>query len=103
MGSYISSWSPKENELHLPECSKFRKARLHQIIVCLSVIGILLFHICYIFASAVRVLTYLYTMQYEKWLDFDSNPLYALMHESIYCQVKLLLVGYSKVTGLLLS
>lgn len=32
-------------------------------------------------------------MQYEKWLDFDTNPLYALMHESIYCQVKLFLVG----------
>lgn len=32
-------------------------------------------------------------MQYEKWLDFDTNPLYALMHESIYCQVKFFLVG----------
>lgn len=26
-------------------------------------------------------------MQFEKWLDYDTNPLYALMHESIYCQV----------------
>ncbi|EEF50593.1 proline iminopeptidase [Ricinus communis] len=23
---------------------------------------------------------------FENWLDFDSNPLYALLHESIYCQ-----------------
>lgn len=27
------------------------------------------------------------TVQFEKWLSFDTNPLYALMHESIYCQV----------------
>lgn len=39
-------------------------------------------------------------MQYEKWLDFDSNPLYALMHESIYCQVKLFLIGNVKFTGI---
>ncbi|XP_073143281.1 uncharacterized protein [Henckelia pumila] len=23
---------------------------------------------------------------YERWLSFDTNPLYALMHESIYCE-----------------
>ena len=27
-------------------------------------------------------------MQYERSLDFDTNPLFALLHESIYCQVK---------------
>jgi hypothetical protein len=26
-------------------------------------------------------------MQVENWFDFDTNPLYAIMHESIYCQV----------------
>jgi len=29
-------------------------------------------------------------LQFENWLDFDTNPLYALLHESIYCQVDLL-------------
>ncbi|XP_047169520.1 proline iminopeptidase-like [Vigna umbellata] len=28
----------------------------------------------------------IFTLQFEKWLSFDTNPLYALMHESIYCQ-----------------
>lgn len=23
---------------------------------------------------------------YEAWMSWDSNPLYALLHESIYCQ-----------------
>jgi len=26
-------------------------------------------------------------MQIDNWFDFDTNPLYAIMHESIYCQV----------------
>ncbi|XWS76960.1 hypothetical protein CRYUN_Cryun01aG0223000 [Craigia yunnanensis] len=25
-------------------------------------------------------------MRYESWLSFDTNPLYAILHESIYCQ-----------------
>ncbi|XWS32122.1 hypothetical protein CRYUN_Cryun23aG0133800 [Craigia yunnanensis] len=25
---------------------------------------------------------------YESWLSFDTNPLYAILHESIYCQSK---------------
>lgn len=25
--------------------------------------------------------------QVENWIDFDTNPLYAIMHEAIYCQV----------------
>jgi hypothetical protein len=24
--------------------------------------------------------------QVENWIDFDTNPLYAIMHEAIYCQ-----------------
>ncbi|KAL8495103.1 hypothetical protein ACS0TY_019316 [Phlomoides rotata] len=31
-------------------------------------------------------ISYYFLNAYEKWLDFDTNPLYALMHESIYCQ-----------------
>lgn len=27
-------------------------------------------------------------MQFDNWLDIDTNPLYALLHEAIYCQVK---------------
>lgn len=30
-------------------------------------------------------------MQFEKWLDFDTNPLYALLHEPIYCQVDIII------------
>lgn len=26
-------------------------------------------------------------VQVDDWFDFDTNPLYAIMHESIYCQV----------------
>lgn len=26
-------------------------------------------------------------VQIDNWFDFDTNPLYAIMHESIYCQV----------------
>lgn len=33
-------------------------------------------------------------MQVEKWLDFDTNPLFALMHESIYCQVSSQILFY---------
>ncbi|XP_065859761.1 uncharacterized protein [Euphorbia lathyris] len=31
-------------------------------------------------------ISYYFLKAFENWLDFDSNPLYALMHESIYCQ-----------------
>ncbi|PIN20181.1 Prolyl aminopeptidase [Handroanthus impetiginosus] len=33
-----------------------------------------------------KSISYFFLNAYEKWLDFDANPLYALMHESIYCQ-----------------
>ncbi|KAG6427179.1 hypothetical protein SASPL_111419 [Salvia splendens] len=36
--------------------------------------------------GAPKRISYVFLNAYEKWLDFDSNPLYALMHESIYCQ-----------------
>lgn len=36
--------------------------------------------------GAPKRISYNFLNAYEKWLDFDSNPLYALMHESIYCQ-----------------
>ncbi|WCJ22696.1 alpha/beta-Hydrolases superfamily protein [Euphorbia peplus] len=31
-------------------------------------------------------ISYYFLKAFESWLDFVSNPLYALMHESIYCQ-----------------
>ncbi|KAJ4843874.1 hypothetical protein Tsubulata_024351 [Turnera subulata] len=31
-------------------------------------------------------MSYYFLKAFENWLDFDTNPLYALMHESIYCQ-----------------
>jgi hypothetical protein len=36
--------------------------------------------------------TFLIVMQIENWLSFDTNPLYAVLHESIYCQVGQLLL-----------
>ncbi|XP_057780404.1 uncharacterized protein LOC130998972 [Salvia miltiorrhiza] len=36
--------------------------------------------------GAPKRISYVFLNAYEKWLDFDCNPLYALMHESIYCQ-----------------
>lgn len=106
MGSYISSRGTEENQLLLSECSKFWKATKTSTSCgqkCDSDVDSWNF-----FASAVRycnLLIYLYIMQYERWFDFDTNPLYALMHESIYCQVKLFLVGniwlIFKITGLI--
>ena len=37
--------------------------------------------------SIVGLVTSIDMMQVENWFNFDTNPLYALMHESIYCQV----------------
>lgn len=31
-------------------------------------------------------LSHAFLRMFENWLSFDTNPLYALMHESIYCQ-----------------
>ncbi|KAL3517218.1 hypothetical protein ACH5RR_024120 [Cinchona calisaya] len=31
-------------------------------------------------------ISYYFLNAYESWLSFDTNPLYALLHESIYCQ-----------------
>ncbi|KAI4355138.1 hypothetical protein L6164_003938 [Bauhinia variegata] len=31
-------------------------------------------------------ISYYFLSTFEKWLSFDTNPLYALMHEAIYCQ-----------------
>ncbi|KAK6140802.1 hypothetical protein DH2020_025456 [Rehmannia glutinosa] len=36
--------------------------------------------------GAPKRISYVFLNAYERWLDFDTNPLYALMHESIYCQ-----------------
>lgn len=36
--------------------------------------------------GAQKRISYYFLKAFESWLDFDSNPLYALMHESIYCQ-----------------
>ncbi|CAI9764181.1 unnamed protein product [Fraxinus pennsylvanica] len=36
--------------------------------------------------GAPKRISYYFLNAYEKWFDFDTNPLYALMHESIYCQ-----------------
>ncbi|KAG0553341.1 hypothetical protein M758_12G002000 [Ceratodon purpureus] len=36
--------------------------------------------------GAKRTLSYNFLRSVENWFDFDTNPLYALMHESIYCQ-----------------
>ncbi|CAA0842549.1 alpha/beta-Hydrolases superfamily protein [Striga hermonthica] len=36
--------------------------------------------------GAPKKISYTFLNAYERWLDFDTNPLYALMHESIYCQ-----------------
>ncbi|KAL4586107.1 hypothetical protein LXL04_010738 [Taraxacum kok-saghyz] len=33
-----------------------------------------------------KQISYYFLNSFEKWLSFDTNPLYALMHESIYCQ-----------------
>ncbi|CAK7348811.1 unnamed protein product [Dovyalis caffra] len=33
-----------------------------------------------------KQISYHFLNAFENWLDFDTNPLYALMHESIYCQ-----------------
>lgn len=40
----------------------------------------------FFFKKSIQVFFYL---QFENWLDFDTNPLYALLHESVYCQVEL--------------
>eukprot|EP00250_Pteridium_aquilinum_P014709 c22152_g1_i1 orf=195-1634(-) len=36
--------------------------------------------------GAPKRLSSAFLRMYENWLCFDTNPLYALMHESIYCQ-----------------
>ncbi|XP_021613579.1 proline iminopeptidase isoform X2 [Manihot esculenta] len=33
-----------------------------------------------------KQISHYFLKAFENWLDFDSNPLYALLHESIYCQ-----------------
>ncbi|XP_047062286.1 proline iminopeptidase isoform X1 [Lolium rigidum] len=32
-------------------------------------------------------ISYYFLKEFEMWLGFDQNPLYALLHESIYCEV----------------
>ncbi|CAI9102030.1 OLC1v1000218C1 [Oldenlandia corymbosa var. corymbosa] len=36
--------------------------------------------------AAQRKISHYFLNDYESWLSFDTNPLYALLHESIYCQ-----------------
>nr|GMD38058.1 Alpha/beta hydrolase-1 [Ipomoea batatas] len=33
-----------------------------------------------------RRISYYFLSAYERWLAFDTNPLYAILHESVYCQ-----------------
>ncbi|KAL7604034.1 hypothetical protein Lser_V15G15775 [Lactuca serriola] len=33
-----------------------------------------------------KQISYYFLNSFERWLSFDTNPLYALLHESIYCQ-----------------
>ncbi|XP_075519137.1 uncharacterized protein LOC142553041 isoform X2 [Primulina tabacum] len=42
--------------------------------------------------GAPKKISYYFLNAYERWLSFDTNPLYALMHESIYCEVNILVV-----------
>ncbi|KAJ7544686.1 hypothetical protein O6H91_09G089400 [Diphasiastrum complanatum] len=37
-------------------------------------------------SGAKKQLSYTFLRMYENWLDFGTNPLYAVMQESIYCQ-----------------
>ncbi|XP_020399214.1 uncharacterized protein [Zea mays] len=37
-------------------------------------------------AGAKKRISYYFLKEFEMWLDFDQNPLYALLHESIYCE-----------------
>ncbi|KAL5792325.1 hypothetical protein ACOSP7_000919 [Xanthoceras sorbifolium] len=39
-----------------------------------------------IIPGARKRISYYFLNAVEKWLDFETNPLYAIMHESIYCQ-----------------
>ncbi|XP_059651331.1 uncharacterized protein LOC132298959 [Cornus florida] len=36
--------------------------------------------------GAKKQISYYFLNAFEKWLAFDTNPLYALLHESVYCQ-----------------
>ncbi|TXG62945.1 hypothetical protein EZV62_009939 [Acer yangbiense] len=36
--------------------------------------------------GAPKQISYYFLKAVENWLDFDTNPLFAIMHESIYCQ-----------------
>nr|XP_010925826.1 uncharacterized protein LOC105048262 [Elaeis guineensis] len=36
--------------------------------------------------GARKCISYYFLKAFESWIEFDTNPLYALMHESIYCQ-----------------
>ncbi|KAL5727237.1 hypothetical protein ACHQM5_000456 [Ranunculus cassubicifolius] len=36
--------------------------------------------------GAKKSISYVFLKAYESWLAYDTNPLYALLHESIYCQ-----------------
>ncbi|XP_051148165.1 uncharacterized protein LOC127263186 [Andrographis paniculata] len=36
--------------------------------------------------AAPKKISYYFLNAFERWLDYNTNPLYAIMHESIYCQ-----------------
>lgn len=36
--------------------------------------------------GAQKRISYFFLKAYENWMSFDTNPLYALLHEAIYCQ-----------------
>ncbi|KAK6918312.1 Alpha/beta hydrolase fold-1 [Dillenia turbinata] len=39
-----------------------------------------------IVSGAQKQISYWFLNAFDNWLGFDTNPLYALLHESIYCQ-----------------
>ncbi|PKA63482.1 hypothetical protein AXF42_Ash005377 [Apostasia shenzhenica] len=36
--------------------------------------------------GAQKQISYFFLKSFESWIEFDTNPLYALLHETIYCQ-----------------
>ncbi|KAH0467620.1 hypothetical protein IEQ34_002653 [Dendrobium chrysotoxum] len=39
-----------------------------------------------LFPGGEKQISYYFLKAFENWVEFDTNPLYALLHESIYCQ-----------------
>ncbi|KAK8938861.1 hypothetical protein KSP39_PZI011063 [Platanthera zijinensis] len=39
-----------------------------------------------LFPQGDKQISYYFLKAFENWVEFDTNPIYALLHESIYCQ-----------------